>query len=52
MKKLGSKHTIETLAKMMGRTHSEATKSNIRNILATEEVREKMVNAFLKRRGC
>lgn len=51
MKKLGSKHTIETLAKMMGRTHSEATKSQIRNILATEEVREKMVNAFLKRRG-
>lgn len=51
MKKLGSKHTIETLANMMGRTHSESTKSKIRNILATEEVREKMVNAFLKRRG-
>lgn len=51
MKKIGRKHTIETLAKMMGRTHSEATKKKIKNVLATEEVREKMVNAFLKRRG-
>lgn len=51
MKKIGRKHTIETLAKMMGRTHSEATKNKIKNILATEEVREKMVNAFSKRRG-
>jgi len=51
MKKKGRKHTIETLAKMMGRTHSEATKNRIKNILATEEVREKMVNAFSKRRG-
>lgn len=51
MKSIGRKHTIETLAKMMGRTHSEATKNQINNVLATEEVREKMVNAFLKRRG-
>lgn len=35
----------------MGRTHSEATQNKIKNVLATEEVREKMVNAFLKRRG-
>jgi len=52
MKKIGGrKHTIETIAKMMGRTHSEATKNKIKNVLASEEVREKMVNAFLKRKG-
>lgn len=51
LKSIGRKHTVETLAKMMGRTHSEATKNRINNVLATEEVRGKMVNAFLKRKG-
>lgn len=51
LKAIGRKHTVETLAKMMGRTHSEATKNKIKNVLQTEEVREKMVKAFLKRKG-
>ena len=51
IKATGRKHTIESIAKMMGRTHSEATKTKIKNILRTEEVREKMANAVLKRRG-
>nr|YP_009945046.1 GIY-YIG endonuclease [Monilinia laxa]QOE17410.1 GIY-YIG endonuclease [Monilinia laxa]QYB19844.1 GIY-YIG endonuclease [Monilinia laxa]QYB19929.1 GIY-YIG endonuclease [Monilinia laxa]QYB20105.1 GIY-YIG endonuclease [Monilinia laxa]QYB20171.1 GIY-YIG endonuclease [Monilinia laxa] len=51
LKATGRKHTIETLAKMMGRTHSEATKNKIKCILRAEEVRKKMVDAFSKRTG-
>ena len=51
MKAIGRKHTIETLAKMMGRTHSEWTKNKIRDLLRTQEVRKKMVEASLKRKG-
>jgi hypothetical protein len=36
---------------MIGRTHSEATKNKIKNILKTEEVREKMLESALKRKG-
>ena len=51
LKATGRKHTIETLTKMMGRTHSEATKNKIKNILQTKETRKKMINAALKRTG-
>ena len=40
LKATGRKHTVETLAKMMGRTHSEATKNKIKNVIHSEEVRE------------
>lgn len=36
IKATGRKHTVESIAKMMGRTHSEATKNKIKNILQTE----------------
>ena len=51
IKATGRKHTTKTLAKMRTRTHSEATKNKIKNILQTEEIREKMANAALKRTG-
>lgn len=51
LKAIGRKHTAETIAKMMGRTHSEATKNKIKNILKTEEVREKMLKSALSRKG-
>ena len=51
LKATGRKHTIEALAKMMGRTHSEVTKNKIKDILRTEDVRKKMVDAFLNRTG-
>ena len=51
LKATGRKHTTETLAKMKGRTHSEATKNKIKDILRAEEVRKKMADAFLERTG-
>jgi group I intron endonuclease len=56
---LGYKHSTEALEKIrtssigrnIGRTHSESVKNNIKAVLRTEEVRLKMVNAFLKRTG-
>lgn len=51
LKAIGRNHTVETIAKMVGRTHSETTKNKIKNILQTEEVRYKMLEAALKRKG-
>lgn len=51
LKAIGRNHTVETIAKMVGRTHSEVTKNKIKKILQTEEVRYKMLEAALKRKG-